>query len=486
MFLVNCISIGVIILIAIFSFIGYSRYGNLSEEKGLKAKLMPLGLLILEVVSYSYNTHYDQRIQQQLTKLHGRREAKERYRFYLGEKIGLAIFVIGCFALVTVLSSINNLMSREAIDAEGGFVRSESDRSSAVSLTIQSEKEKLSEEVEISIPKVEETLEEKRAKLDIASKAIKTGLEKMTEVRNSLSFPKQYGDVMLRWSTSDIGILSEKGRYNDKDIAEEGKDLTIKVLLIYKEEQMEIAHEIRVYPIPEKSLTAAAIISSIKEEMKSGNYNTPDRVQLPETYEADKEVKIKWKSVEIESGITFLIFGVMIAVTVFFLSDEDLKKTKKEKDFLIQVKFPDMIAKYVLLINAGMTIQNAWKKICLDYIKTKEKTGAEHPLYEEMVLVLSDLKGGVSESEAYEKMGRRVQVKEIRQFTNTLSTSLKRGNSDLTKRLTQMSTDAWEIRVATAKRLGEEAGTKLLFPMVIMLIVVVGITIYPAFMSFKM
>ena len=42
---------------------------------------------------------------------------------------------------------------------------------------------------------------------------------------------------------------------------------------------------------------------------------------------------------------------------------------------------------------------------------------------------------------------------------------------------------AFEERKATAKRLGEEAGTKLLLPMFLMLAIVLVIVIVPAFFS---
>ena len=57
------------------------------------------------------------------------------------------------------------------------------------------------------------------------------------------------------------------------------------------------------------------------------------------------------------------------------------------------------------------------------------------------------------------------------------------------KGLTQMlkleSVQAFEERKARAKKLGEEAGTKLLFPMFLMLAVVLIIVIVPAFMSLQ-
>ena len=45
--------------------------------------------------------------------------------------------------------------------------------------------------------------------------------------------------------------------------------------------------------------------------------------------------------------------------------------------------------------------------------------------------------------------------------------------------------DAFEERKSIARRLGEEAGTKLLVPMVLMLLVVLILIMVPAFLSYE-
>ena len=52
--------------------------------------------------------------------------------------------------------------------------------------------------------------------------------------------------------------------------------------------------------------------------------------------------------------------------------------------------------------------------------------------------------------------------------------------------LTREAEDAFEDRKNLAKKLGEEAGTKLMIPLFLMLIVVFAIVIIPAFLSIKL
>jgi tight adherence protein C len=63
--------------------------------------------------------------------------------------------------------------------------------------------------------------------------------------------------------------------------------------------------------------------------------------------------------------------------------------------------------------------------------------------------------------------------------------NLKKGNSEMVALLRIMSNDAWEMRRAAAKRLGEEASTKMIFPLVLMLVAILIIVAMPAVISLK-
>ena len=90
---------------------------------------------------------------------------------------------------------------------------------------------------------------------------------------------------------------------------------------------------------------------------------------------------------------------------------------------------------------------------------------------------------GIAESESYENFGRRCDVQMYIKFGALLSQNLRKGTKGMTQLLKIESVQAFEERKARAKRLGEEAGTKLLLPMFLMLAVVLVIVIVPAFLS---
>ena len=68
-------------------------------------------------------------------------------------------------------------------------------------------------------------------------------------------------------------------------------------------------------------------------------------------------------------------------------------------------------------------------------------------------------------------------------LSTLLMQNLKKGNSTLLERLAEEADKAGEEQLQSVRQLGEEAGTKLLLPMVMLLFVVMIMVMLPAFSS---
>ena len=133
-------------------------------------------------------------------------------------------------------------------------------------------------------------------------------------------------------------------------------------------------------------------------------------------------------------------------------------------------------------MGAGMTIRNAFFKMGEDYGKQERKK--RRYVYEEILIACHELQGGRSETEAYDHFGRRCQVQAYIKLSALLSQNLRKGSNDLVQMLRQEADNAFLQRKSLAKKLGEEAGTKLLLPMMMMLCIVMVIIMIPAYFSF--
>ena len=88
------------------------------------------------------------------------------------------------------------------------------------------------------------------------------------------------------------------------------------------------------------------------------------------------------------------------------------------------------------------------------------------------------------EEQVYQEFGRRCEEMRYRRLTFLLSVHLKQGNNQLLQLLEREADSALEDRRYLAKKSGEEAGTKLLFPMMLMMLVVMFLILLPAYFNF--
>ena len=106
-------------------------------------------------------------------------------------------------------------------------------------------------------------------------------------------------------------------------------------------------------------------------------------------------------------------------------------------------------------------------------------------VYEEMQTTLHEMQSGISEAEAYERFGKRCGLTAYMKFGALLSQNLRKGSKGLGDMLRMEAIEAFERRKSMARRLGEEAGSKLLAPMLGMLAVVLIMVMVPAFMTMQ-
>jgi len=168
-----------------------------------------------------------------------------------------------------------------------------------------------------------------------------------------------------------------------------------------------------------------------------------------------------------------LLFGVLI-----IYDDTKLKSKVKKRRLEIQLEFPDFINKLTLLLNAGLTMSKAWEKISVDCDK-------EGDFYAEVDKTIYEIKSGKNEAEAFSQFAKRVKTPEISRLMSTIVQNTKRGGNYLVLTLRLQSNECWEMRKNVIKRLGEEASTKLLFPMMIMFLAIIIIVVTPAIISMQ-
>ena len=146
--------------------------------------------------------------------------------------------------------------------------------------------------------------------------------------------------------------------------------------------------------------------------------------------------------------------------------------------------YPELVSRFTVLLQAGISVRNIWERIVKEYEKRTVQGEPTRYVYEEMRFTWKQLENGRYESRAYGEFGKRCGLHAYMKFGALLEQNLKQGTTKLAIRLKEESESAFEERKNLARRLGEEAETKLMLPMFLMLFVVLAAVMTPAFLSF--
>lgn len=177
-------------------------------------------------------------------------------------------------------------------------------------------------------------------------------------------------------------------------------------------------------------------------------------------------------------GPNYFLFIAGFLGLIFYFADSELDEKIKKRHLKIQYDFPEFLNKLTLLINAGMTVRAAWEKII-------EDKHSDSPLYLELEQIVIDIRSGKPEVNAYEDFAKRCRMQEVSKFVSAIVQNLRKGNSELVSILRLQANECWEMRKHAARRFGEEAGTRMLFPMMIMFIAILMIVSLPAILALR-
>ncbi len=305
-----------------------------------------------------------------------------------------------------------------------------------------------------------------------------TGLE---HVETALTLPDtaQFGTVSAEWTSRNRELLTDYGEILKKpeEISDEGESGSYLLTLTCGGYSQEYEVPVTVYPAeqePEAAFTEK--LRRAVEDQEAG------KVTLPESLEGET---IQWYTAneqENRSWIFLLPLGLALFLAARYRNGRKEQLKVREKELLLD--YPELVSKFTVLLQAGISVRNVWERMVREY--EEGRAGGERPryVYEEMCFTWNQLENGMYESRAYGEFGRRCGLHVYMKFGTLLEQNLRQGTTELAVRMKEEADSAFEERKNLAKRLGEEAETKLMLPMFMMLFVVLAVVMVPAFLSF--
>ena len=362
----------------------------------------------------------------------------------------------------------------------------EGEKTAEYELTIEGELEEETFQIEVGEQKYtkEETQKMFRTVMKELDKVVLGENKSFNRIETDLNLVTSLGNypIQIQWSLDSFEVMNIEGEIKEDRVTDEGTLVKLQGTISYGEEQMLYVRNLMVFA-PKRQGTDQ-LLYDIRQELKAREEGTREQ----ESFHLPQEVngkELQWSEKKEEHWYYVLLIGVVCSLYLVYREREKLKQKDKQRKEELLREYPGMISKFTMLLGTGTTVRNAWEKIVQNYELQKEQLGKQ-AVYEEMSHTYRDMQGGVSEAEAYEKFGKRCELTVYVKFGTMLAQNLRKGSKGISEILRMEAIQSFENRKSTAKRLGEEAGTKMLMPMVGMLVVVLVMIMIPAFLTMQL
>ena len=225
----------------------------------------------------------------------------------------------------------------------------------------------------------------------------------------------------------------------------------------------------------------AEIEAEVDSLISEIEYSKEKKIRLPS--KLHDGTSIKWTGAERKAGSVGLMITLLYAALVVIMTLDAAKedKTEAEERKAILRGLPRFCNQLYLMMNAGLILSDAFDTITASYRGRKVESLSS---FERDLAGLREATCGhrISTAHVINEYAVRHDVKEMIRISAILSENEKRG-SDVIESLARESRYLWDERKIVARESGKAIDTKMSYPLGLLLIVLIVITIAPALLN---
>lgn len=310
----------------------------------------------------------------------------------------------------------------------------------------------------------------------------------LKQVRTSLNLPDTVEGYPFEvtYELAEDGYIRLDGSLNEEEQAKLKRGETYKTYILvtahYREYRRSKRYEICIAPVKRIPRTNMfyKVQQYLKKEEEKNRYNRD--IKIPSVY---KDIKIteSQKSQRGISGIVVLFVTLCISIPLhnyLKLREEGEKcQEQAERDF------PVIVHLLTLYMGAGLSFFSAVKRISQSYQKQKDLDHSTKYAFEKIKRMEQQMNNGISQREACQDWGMQFRTDSYQKLSMILIQSFTKGAREAAMLMETEEREAFHKRVDKAKKAGEEASTRLLFPMILLLCQVMLLVMYPALTRFQ-
>ena len=322
----------------------------------------------------------------------------------------------------------------------------------------------------------------KELKRKVAGK--NTGLNKVT---TSLSLPENIEGYTfeIAYEFLEDGYIFLDGTLNKKEQNKlkngESHITYITVKASYKQYEEIRKYKIQIFSKPDtfRHNKFYKVEQYLKKKEQKSRYG--EKIRIPTTY----------KGIQIGTGqngvgsmgliILFITIGLLIPLHNYMKLREkgDKCQIEAERDF------PVIVHLLTLYMGAGLSFFSAVRRISNNYQRQKKQSKQKKYAFERIMLMEQQMNNGISQKEACHNWGMQFRTDSYQKLSLILIQSFTKGAKEAAVLMETEEKEAFRKRVDRARKEGEEAATRLLFPMILLLSEVMLLVMYPALIRFQ-
>ena len=440
---------------------------------------------------------------------------KDSTRTYYLEKISSTLFISSLMGAALLFGALYSARQNRGIPSNlitrPGYGKAALEET--LNLTAAGEKE--SESVTIRVSPKAYTYKQAQDLLDQAETQLQKQLpgrnDSLDDVRYPLQLPQSLLDdaISAEYTISPYGVIDDTSGVIVGDLTENGTPVTVEATLKVQGLERICRYAAVIFPpaLTDKEQFSADLDTALRAADNSDP--TSDQIRLP-AYAGD--TPLSWSRPKGPFLTILFILTLLLPTLFWFQKDEKMKELAKKRRELLDLDYSELLFKLTLLIGAGLTIKGAFSRICSQQEALQNSSSlparggkdsmqhpternklpsgkgsrpeSAHPVYGEIQILLREITDGVPEETAYENFGRRCGLPTYIKLGSLLAQNLRKGSSGLTALLEKEAFLSLQQHRTAARKMGERASMRMLFPMLLMFVDVMLIMMVPAMLSF--
>lgn len=440
---------------------------------------------------------------------------KDSTRTYYLEKISSTLFISSLMGAALLFGALYSARQNRGIPSNlitrPGYGKAPLEET--LNLTAAGEKE--SESVTIRVSPKAYTYKQAQDLLDQAETQLQKQLpgrnDSLDDVRYPLQLPQSLLDdaISAEYTISPYGVIDDTSGVIVGDLTENGTPVTVEATLKVQGLERICRYAAVIFPpaLTDKEQFSADLDTALRAADNSDP--TSDQIRLP-AYAGD--TPLSWSRPKGPFLTILFILTLLLPTLFWFQKDEKMKELAKKRRELLDLDYSELLFKLTLLIGAGLTIKGAFSRICSQQETLQNSSSlparggkdsmqhpternklpsgkgsrpeSAHPVYGEIQILLREITDGVPEETAYENFGRRCGLPTYIKLGSLLAQNLRKGSSGLTALLEKEAFLSLQQHRTAARKMGERASMRMLFPMLLMFVDVMLIMMVPAMLSF--